>query len=178
MMFNDIKKNFASRAAAVSMGATAIFSPLTAVFAADSGEEAAPQVVQQTHEIASVETASHAPITISDRAGYNAARWAEENPGIGVIVEIGYDTEIPTEAIVDLLTQDIMSIRGENGEQVETVEFFFKESKVNRETGVGFVYGSGGTPNVNVMKSRPLARETATSYLWRQSKPSVAYQYD
>jgi len=177
-MINAIKKEFASKLMATTMAATAVFGGHNAAFANDSGEEAAPQEVQNTHEIASVEPTLLTPITISENAGYNAARWAEENPGIGVIVEIGYDTEIPTQALVGFLEQDIMSIRGDNGERVEDVKFFFKESKVNRETGVGFVYGSGGTPNVNVMKSRPLARETATSYLWRQSKPEFAYEYD
>ena len=163
---------------ATTMAATAVFGGQNAAFANDSGEEAAPQEVQNTQQVASIEAPSHTPIVFRENAGYDAREWAEKNPGIGVIIEIGYDTEIPTEAVVDLLTQDIMAIRGDNGEKVEAVEFFFKESKVNRETGVGFVYGSGGTPNVNVMKSRPLAREAATSYLWRQSKPEFAYDYD
>ena len=177
-MINAIKKDFASKLMATTMAATAVFGGQNAAFANDSGEEAAPQEVQNTHEIASVEPASTTPVNFLENAGYQAREWREKNPGLSVTMYVGTD-ELPFtfDAIMDGLTQDIMSIEGPNGEKVENVEFFF--TKINLPgTAVRYGFNTASTEAVNIYDSRLKAKETAKSYLWQQSKPAFAYQYD
>ena len=177
-MINAIKKDFASKLMATTMAATAVFGAGNAAFANDSGEEAGPEVVQQTHEIASVEAPSHIPIAFSDDAGYQAREWREKNPGLTVTMYVGTD-ELPftLDAIMNGLTQDIMSQEGPNGEKVEDVEYFF--TRINLPgTAVRYGFNTASTETVNIFDSRPKAKEMAQRYLWRQSKPEIAYQYD
>lgn len=124
MMINAIKKDFTSRAAAITMALAAVIAPLTATFAADSGEEAAPQN-EQTQQENGVQVAANTSsvsreinFTSPNEAGRASIKDAKDNDALNVVVGFGdFEGATPPEVIGEYFANAIKH-RGTNSSYV------------------------------------------------------------
>ncbi len=180
MALPKLNKDFVGRATALGLGAAAVLTPLTGVFAGD-GKTVPPvatttmaatttQAVKMTKASTAATSANFTPAPLKD-AGGNAQDWSLENPGIAVAVFLGTESGVTPTQIRDILTNEI------NSAGVKDVAFFFEQNDV-AGTGVAYAYSGAVDGPFHLGDAREAAAKSAQQYMFQQNNPALAFNYN
>jgi len=163
MALPNLRKGFASRAAAVGLGAVAAFTPLSFTFADDAGRKTA----QPATTISAPAQAT--PVLANEHAGIQANKWSLKNPGIAVGVFLGTAASTPSaEKIQQVLTADFQKAGVE-----DPIVFFFQQNDVPT-TGVDYHFGGDVRGPYSLGEARPATEDVANTYNWRKQQGLLA----
>ena len=145
-MLNAIKKDFSSRAAAITMGIAAAITPLTATFAADSGEEAAPKSEQIIDDNAVQLAANTQPTATQPEEKYaliEAGNYGlESRTNVGIILYYGAGNTSTEHEIGEYVVEDLKNYASEE-KGIELTPKYFVAYDASGAKGVGIAYTMG-----------------------------------